>query len=170
MPRALTPEEKRQRNLAPLLESAEQQEPMVRSEAERANPESKRRTRGAFNGTTGKLSINLAVLSPDYHYHWLNDSPGRIPTAVDNGYEFVTVEEAGGAQVERLVGVQDNGEPLKAFFMKIRKDWYEEDQAALQGRIDRVDHAIKSGKPLNNAEGDPNFYDTGSYKKMSDRF
>ena len=168
MPRALTLEQKRERNMNSLVESIEPTT-VVRDTSERVAGEQKRRTRGAFNGTTGKLSINHAFLSPDYHYHWLNDSPGRIDQALENGYEMVTSEEIGGGAIERLVGVQDSGEPLKAYFMKIRIDWYNEDQAALQNRVDRVDHAIKTGRNAKDTEG---FYtpQQGIKIKSSDQF
>ena len=157
MPRALTPEEKRERNMASLTESAEPvtEQPIVRTETDRPT----RRTRGAFNGTTGKLAIQF--VDPNYHAHWMNDVPGRIETAVDNGYEFVTYAEVRsngvnydlGDKVKRLVGKSESGEPIYAYLMKIRMEWYEEDQGVIQDRLNGIDQAIRNGRPTKDSEG-----------------
>jgi hypothetical protein len=114
-----------------------------------------RRARGVFNGTKGKfLSIEL----PGYHVHILNDSPGRLAEALENGYEFINVNEVpNGEQLSALntdmgekiryrVGKSDSGEALFAYHMKIKQEWYEEDQRELQSKVDRTDNAIREGK------------------------
>ena len=167
---ALTPAEKRERNMARI--AAAQQEattgeaPIVRTTQERDGAAATRRTRGAFNGTTGKLSLNSASLDPAFHYHWINDTPGRVAQAEANGYQFVLADEV-GSEVVRLVGVQESGEPLKSYLMKIKMEWYMEDQAALQGKLDKVDSAIKSGR---NAQDSDGFYDAGIKVGTSNRF
>lgn len=156
MPRAYTPQEKKAINDARL---AEQAQPVVRENHERDVEQKTRRTRGAFNGTQGKLSVLNYIAG--YHLHWVNDTPGRITTALDNGYEFVTNAEVGktgnnidlSENIKHLVGTQESGEPLHAYLMKIREDWYEEDQAAQQGRIDKVDSAIKNGRIGQDTDG-----------------
>lgn len=132
-----------------------------------------RRTRNVFNGTRGKLSVNAdALVSAGWHVHILNDEPGRIQQAIDGGYEFVSPDEIGELpdnvvsrntdvtdKVRFLVGTGQNNEPLYAYLMKIKQEWWEEDQAALQGRNDATEIAIKRGKPVGiNSEG---FYDAG---------
>ena len=45
---------------------------------------------------------------------------------------------------------------MYAYLMKIRQEWYDEDQAELQSRNDKIDNAIRSGK---NVVGEqPGFY------------
>jgi hypothetical protein len=44
-----------------------------------------------------------------------------------------------------MVCTTENGEGLFAYLMKIRQEWYEEDQLELQKNIDRVEYAIKNG-------------------------
>lgn len=174
MPAALTPEEKRQRNLAKLAEPTEAaatEQPVVRTATDRPA----RRTRGAFNGTTGKLKVDF--VDPAYHAHWMNDVPGRIETAIDNGYEFVTYGEIKSVgvnydltdKVKRLVGKTESGEPMYAYLMKIHMDWYEEDQKSIQGRIDQIDQSIKSGR---NSDDPSGFYTPreGIKIKASDKF
>lgn len=141
MPRALTIEEK--------VERAE-------AKAE-SRQEGRERRRSAFNGTRGRLTVNKQI--PGYHLHIFNDTKdGRIQQALDTGYEFVSPEEVGGVsenvtdrntdlggKVRFLVG-SDNGEPLYAYLMKIKQEWYEEDKAELAARNDRTEAAIKRGQ------------------------
>lgn len=144
MAQALTLEEKRERSMA-------------KAEERVTNREGEQRTRrNAFNGTTQKLSIGHGI--PGYHLYIFNDTPGRIQQAQQSGYEFVTPDEVGGAtnnvvdrntdigdKVRYLVGTND-GEPLYAYLMKIKQEWFDEDQKELQKRNDQTDAAIKGGK------------------------
>lgn len=101
---------------------------------------------------------------PGFHLHWVNDYPGRILQAQQGGYEFVekdetfvntrdfagSSEESGstdlGTRVSVVVGTSEKGEPLRAYLMKIREEWYEEDQRAAQNRVDAVEDAMSQGK------------------------
>ena len=143
MPKALTMEEKK-----------------VKSVAATTKPERVRRN--LFNGTEGKLKIGHAI--DGYHLHIFNDSPGRIDTALQSGYEFVTPDEVGGTgtnvvssntdvgdKVRFLVGTSEKGDGLYAYLMKIKEEWWEQDQAEIQKRNDRVDDAIRGG--VNVADG-----------------
>lgn len=113
------------------------------------------------------MSIPKAKLSvPEisgYHLHWINDYPGRIDQALQSGYEFVTPEEAMlsnfslgasqsvsgntdlGSRVSIVVGRGDDATALRAYLMKIREDWYAEDQAISQQRVDNISQQIKKG-------------------------
>jgi len=154
MPTALTLEEKKARAEAGLAAKKAQ---------------STERKRNVFNGTEGKLKVNKEI--EGYHLYIFNDTPGRINSALDSGYEFVSPEEVGGVsenvvsrntdlgdKVRYLVG-QADGEPLYAYLMKIKQEWWDEDQLALQTKNNAIDAAIKSGQ---NVKGDADkFYDGG---------
>lgn len=146
MPAALTPEEKKERYEAKQAEKA-------------ARPG--RRTAGVFNGTQGKLAVDTSALEKSgYHPHIFNDSPGRIQHALANGYEFVAPDEVEGLgvnvvsrntaveedKIRFLVGQDQNGGPMYAYLMKIKQEWFDEDQAAIQGKNDMIDTAIRRGK------------------------
>jgi hypothetical protein len=160
MAKALTIEEKKERALTRTAES--------RSTAERK--------RGTFNGTQAKLTVNRQI--PGYHLHIMNDEPGRIQNAIDGGWEFVTPDEVGGVQervvsgntdlgekVRYLVGTSEKGDGLYAYLMKIREDWWLEDQEEMQKRNDLVDDAIRSGTNVKSGTSSEGFYDAGtSYK------
>lgn len=154
MATAMTPEQKREKAL------------QVRATSERASGGRKRNT---FNGTEGKLAIGHLV--EGYHLHILNDSPGRIQQALDGGWEFVTPEEVGGTKenvvsrntdlgdkVRFLVGRSEDGQPLYAYLMKIKQEWWEEDQATLQKKNNMVDEAIRSGKNVRAGDSADGFY------------
>jgi hypothetical protein len=117
-----------------------------------------RRKRGVLNGTESKMKINKLI--EGFHLHWMNDERNRIDDALEAGYEFVKPEEVGGMsnnnvtsrnqelskdKVRLLVGSTQEG-PLFAYLMKIRQDWYDEDQGSLHEKNDTVDAAIRGGK------------------------
>lgn len=116
-----------------------------------------RRRRVPMGTPEQKLSVPQAQDDPDNVYRWVNNHPGRLQKALNGGYEFVedaTLEVGTGSisgnaehnsRVSRLVGKDDKGEPLYAFLMKIKREWYEEDQATKQAAIDEVDDAIRNG-------------------------
>lgn len=110
-----------------------------------------------------QLKLLLPAI-PGMHCHWLNDTAGRIQAALQGGYEFIKPEEvhvnprdlAGdpaasgvtdmGSRVSVVVGSDDRGNPLRAYAMKIREEWYKADQAAIQARTDGVEDAMRQGR------------------------
>lgn len=140
--------------------------PMIRTEGDRAKTEQPQRRRYAFGVPQSKLQPT--DLDPAYHYHWINDTPGRVEQALAGGYEHVSKSEVTlmpgvvskdsslGDKVSATVGTQENGQPLTAYLMKINREWYEESQAMIQQRVDGVDRAIRSGKTSGQEDG--NFY------------
>lgn len=162
MPRAYTLEEKKERALEAVA---------ARTELPPSVPAPDgmtRRKRGVFNGSQGKLKVEGTI--PGFHLHIMNDDGTRITDATDNGYDFVKPSEISGvsenvvsrngdlgdSRIRFLVGLNKEGQPMYAYLMKIRQEWYDEDQAELQSRNDKIDNAIRSGK---NVVGEqPGFY------------
>ena len=147
------------------------EEKKVRAEAkQQAKQETPtRRTRSAFNGTEGKLKVEKQI--EGYHMYIFNDYPGRIAQALDTGYEFVSPEEIGsvttnvvsrntdiGDKVRFLVGNDEHGGPLYAYLMKIRQEWWDEDQAMLQNRNDKMDASIRRGEVTGDGQSTDGFY------------
>ena len=112
------------------------------------------------------MSVPRAKLStpdiPGFRCHWVNDYVGRIEQAQQGGYEFVEREESMifannpanatqgvgtdlGSRVSVVVGEKD-GFPLRAYLMKIRNEWYQEDQRANEGRVDAIEQATRQGQ------------------------
>lgn len=149
MPRALTYEEKRERNLA----ANQVKEPVPSTATDGAT----RKRRNVFNGTEVKLGVREQI--PGYHLHVFTDTGGRIQEAVDSGYEFVRPDEVGGVsenvvsrngdlgeRIRYLVNPRAEGSEQYGYLMKQRQEWYEEDQAELQAKNNRIDDAIRGGK------------------------
>jgi len=123
------------------------------------------RKRNIFNGTEGKLTIEHVI--EGFHLHIFNDTPGRIANAQAGGYAFVSPDEVGGTRenvvsrntdigdkVRFLVGRSEDGkEPAYAYLMKIKQDWYDEDQNAIQAKVNETDDAIRNGKATSNTDG-----------------
>ena len=142
------------------------EEALTRNANERTSRE---RVRNVFNGTQAKLTVNNQI--PGYHMHIFNDEPGRIQTAIDGGWEFVTPDEVGGVKdsvtsgntdlgdkVRFLVGTSEKGDGLYAYLLKIKQEWYDEDQAEIQKRNDRVDDAIRGGVNVKDGTSSEGFY------------
>ncbi len=164
MAKALTPEEKRIKREAELAAKPEVTPNVIRSTTQRET----RAKRKTFNGTEGKLRVNHEI--EGYHLHIFNDTPGRIDQALDVGYEFVSPNEVGGVGVNTvsrntdigdkirfLVGTDGNN-PQYAYLMKIRKEFYDEDQQAIQERVDATDAAIRQGKLTKEGHTTEGFY------------
>ena len=149
MPAALTYQEKVERINAKLLEKQEGSSPAVDGAT--------RKRRNVFNGTEAKLSVRQQI--DGYHLHIFTDVGSRVQEAIDSGYEFVTPTEIGGVsenvvsrngdlgeRIRYLVNPRAEGTEQFGYLMKVRQEWFEEDQAELQAKNNRIDSAIRKGK------------------------
>lgn len=98
-------------------------------------------------GSRARLSFNN--LEEGYMYRVINDVDDRIKRAEAAGYEFVEsddklgdvrVADASkmGAKVSKPVGNNVTG-----YLMRIKKEWYDEDQQLKQKQIDSTESAMK---------------------------
>jgi hypothetical protein len=153
MPRALNEFEKRDR----LIAKAEERNAVTAAASTPAADGTTRKRRNTFNGTEAKLSVRQQI--PGYHLHVFTDTGSRIQEAMDSGYEFVSPAEVGGVsenvvsrngdlgeRIRYLVNPRAQGTEQYGYLMKIRQEWYEEDQAELQAKNNRIDNAIRKGK------------------------
>lgn len=152
--------------------TVEQQAELINQAPVESNKEARRtRQRGTFNGTRQKLQVGNSI--PGYHLYIFNDTPGRITAALENGYEFVSPDEVGGTttnvvsrntdlgdKVRFLVG-SNEGEPMYAYLMKIKQEWWDEDQAELQAKNLKIEQAIRGGKLTGENQSTEGFYNAG---------
>lgn len=117
-----------------------------------------------------RRKLSLGAQFPGYKCRWINDSGDRVLQAQQGGYEHITKEDLEkqgiavgdestvgtdlGTLVSKVVGTKEDGSPLRAYLMKIRKDWHEEDQLEKQKDIDEVDRALREGAQYRKDIGD----------------
>ena len=121
----------------------------------------KGRTRRKPLGTRAKLEIPEKYIEAGYVYRVVNDTPGRLEDFQEAGWEFVKrsdseVDDGSGSNLSFHVGVGADKKPLRAFAMRIKKEWFDEDQAAKQEELDAKQAVILGG-----VEGVPHAYTPG---------
>jgi hypothetical protein len=124
---------------------AEAGEAVVRTVAQRDI--SQRRREKSLSMPKGKLSAREL---PGFHICWVY-AP-QVHEFLDAEYEYVltsdygTAEQSDGTdtQIKRIHGSNEAG-GVYSYLMKIRQEWYDEDQAIHQEYCDKVDAAIEGG-------------------------
>jgi len=106
-----------------------------------------RDTRKPFGSHQQKLAYEARS---GYHRHWFNDTPGRLEKALEAGYTFVLDRQQ--RKVSRPVGVSEGGGSLMGYLMETPEEWYKEDMAAEQQRINELEDNIRQGE---DAQGKP---------------
>lgn len=99
----------------------------------------------------GKRNVlTVAGKDANYEYRIVNDSGDRVQEFLDAGYETVSEssvrvgdKRVNKASAEGSISQISVGQGQKAFVMRIRKDWYQEDQAAKQKHVDQLETTIK---------------------------
>lgn len=102
---------------------------------------------------------------PGYHLHWFTGSAERLQRAIDGGYEFVDNREIKinsvslggdsaesgntdmGSRVSIVSGTEigKDGQPMRLVLMKIKQEWYEEDQKLMEERNELVAKSLRGG-------------------------
>jgi hypothetical protein len=102
---------------------------------------------------------------PGYHLHWFLSTPERLQRAIDGGYEFAEEREVKinnvslggdsaisgstdmGSRVSVVSGqeVGKDGQPTRLVLMKIKQEWWDEDQSAVEARNTKVRDALLGG-------------------------
>lgn len=81
-------------------------------------------------------------------YRIVNDTDDRIELFQDAGYELVPDAQVGDKRVgnAKSLGSTNSvsvGSGTQAFVMRIKKEWYDEDQAAKQARVDELEQTTQ---------------------------
>lgn len=121
---------------------------------------SKGRRRQTWNeNAKNVLTVFGVEADPNYHYRIVNDDPttGQLQKKLDLGYEFVNAgnnvqvgdKDANSASnvgnvVSKIVGPDRNGDPMRAYLLRIPKEFFEEDQEAKMAAVDKADNLLRS--------------------------
>ena len=87
---------------------------------------------------------------PNYHYRFVNDVGSRIHNFQSAGYEFVTDTDlvVGDNRVSDVSDASSNKRVISndgttSYLMRIKKEWYDEDQAVKAERVNETEQAMK---------------------------
>lgn len=96
----------------------------------------------------GRLSVEGK--DPNYEYRWVNDTDNNVSVRQEQGWEIVTDQDLkiGDKRVAdpaelgsaRTVSV---GNGVTSHLMRIKKEWYDEDQQMKQKRVDELEKSTK---------------------------
>ena len=134
-PEERLPEAESLPDVTPLSELEEDKQS---EEEERRPPRIKRDRNRTPLGTQGPLYIAERYRDPNYVERIVNEKPGRIDMFMNAGYEMVCVSEGRvvgdphcgkGTKVGTPVRIHTGGDEY-GYLMRIKKEWYEEDQEA----------------------------------------
>jgi hypothetical protein len=99
---------------------------------------------------SGRNRLTVQGKDPNYVYRIVNDEEGRIARFQEGGYELLEDEavkvgdkRANQTSSEGTVKQLSVGGGKKAYVMRIRRDWYEEDQKAKQAQVDALEATTK---------------------------
>ena len=126
-----------------------------------------KRVRVPMSGRRQKLQLSQedaqALKDKGWTVRWVNDKDGRVQQALAGGYNFVTPGEAPSIGQHSLTKGSDDlngkvsmivskgdGEPITGFLMKIKTEYYEEDQRAKERTNSAYDDAMNAGQPGGN--------------------
>ena len=92
--------------------------------------------------------LSVQGKDPNFHYRIVNDSGDRIQNFKEAGYEPVLASDVrigdkrvNSATPEGSLAQVSVGGGQKALLMRIPKEWYDEDQAAKQTEINRLEQS-----------------------------
>lgn len=92
----------------------------------------------------------------NYVYRFVNDIGDRVTMFQEAGYELVTkdahkigdnrvdIASPDGTNAMVSVGVKPNGDAQRAYLMRIKREWFEEDQAEKQVEVRKVQEQLKN--------------------------
>jgi hypothetical protein len=135
---------------------------------------SNRKKRIPLGVTRKSLSVPDNLMDKNYVYRWMNDSqdkPNRLKEAQDGGYTFVhdpdieanvgdKVENPKGldSRISQYAGSNRDGTPYRCYLMRIKRTWYDEDQAEKQKPLDELEAALKIGTDEQGGPGEEGRY------------
>jgi len=126
-----------------------------------------RKPRVPMGGRRQKLQLSdadaKALAEAGWTPRWISDKDGRVQQAQSGGYVFVTPEEApsigqfslskGGGELNGKVSMivsKGDAEAIRGYLMKIRTEYYEEDQRNKEGANMAYEESLNRDQPGGN--------------------
>lgn len=97
-------------------------------------------------------TLTLSDQDPAYAYRVVNDTEGRVARAEEGGYEVVTTaQELGDATADSATAVgsavtRPVGGGVTGVLMRIKREWYDEDQKEKQTKVDASEAGLNQKK------------------------
>lgn len=98
----------------------------------------------------GRNYLTVKGKDPNYVYRIVNDTEDRINDFIDRGWEFEVDENirVGDSRIDNhsklgTVRQLSVGGGLRAVLLRIRKDWYDEDQEAKHAYLKKLEDAMR---------------------------
>jgi hypothetical protein len=93
--------------------------------------------------------LSIKGKEPGYHYRIVNDTGDRIATLQDAGYELVEAKDVrvgdkriNNAAPEGSLAQVSVGGGQKAFVMRIKEEWYHEDQQSKEAEVKKLEQSM----------------------------
>jgi hypothetical protein len=106
-----------------------------------------------------KRILTVQGLDEAYAYRFVNDTGDRVQSFLDNGWETIPADQVriGDKRVnqsapEGTVAQANVGQGQKGFLLRIKREWYDEDQEAKQVEVNRTENAMRE-EALNGTYG-----------------
>lgn len=110
----------------------------------------------------GSMLLKLALPPiPGYFIHWFNDTAGRIDEAERSGFAHI-IDLKSGKPTSLVVGVGRDGQPLRAYAMKIPEVFHQEDMDARHAEAQAKVDVIKKN-PFLSRVGEAKKSDAGKF-------
>ena len=108
------------------------------------------------------MTVAAQDKDPNYEYRWINDDDNRVKDALNAGYEVVNdpnveVGDNGANRQNQSVGTgarKHVGKGMSAVLMRIKKEFYDEDQREKQGQINQSEKEMKRSSAAARHEDD----------------
>lgn len=94
--------------------------------------------------------LSVTGKDPGYEYRFVNDSGDRVQEFLDNGWEKVSAKQVrvGDKRInspspDGTDATASVGRGQKAYLLRIKKEWYDEDQAAKAALVNETEAATR---------------------------
>lgn len=91
--------------------------------------------------------LSLKNKEPGYVYRVVNDIDDRVEQLLQAGYEIDKTQTVGDKRVDvpsAMSGGFSVGQGVKAYVMRQKQEWYQEDQNAKQAYVDQTEQTMRS--------------------------